>query len=960
MTSLIRSQWSKVPSTAVAWAGERRALVGQGQHVLLVDVLTGQVEARTQVFRAAVVHSLENIRGGDMWVVRGGKSLAVITVREEVRVEVEEILTDDWIIASAVEEGEGEGEDHVLVLTAHNKVLRCGLQPGARPSEVSQPTSGPCILYSGLLLTSPGLVLAGTVWGRLLVWSLISAELSHSLAGHDGVIFSVDYSQGVLATSSDDRTVILYQSSPGLTEITQVRRLWAHTARVFRVLLCPDSRAVLSAGEDGRLLSWSLQTGQQLDSVQTGCPVWSLAVRGNSVLAGAADGSVTSLTLASGEEEGREGREGRAPEILECGLTSPRTVLCLEESGRVLVQGDGRLVSYDLNTRRAKTLYSNAELSSYCLVSLCEDQLVLAGLQGLVVSARLQGEDLTDLRSRRVGESKIFSCGVFSLDGESRAVVCDGEGRLTVLGSDLTTLARAQLPDMRERWFTSSCSWGRHLVLGDRTGGLHLLQLAGAELSLVQSWPRLHGRHGVTQVVVDTADPGLLWSCGRDGTVRCFSAGEGGDSSVSLVGSLRPGLDWVGGVVRWPGRQSELAVLLWRGSHLQLRTVGGDSLLGSAECGGGHRSWALLPGRGSVVYIKEGAVLESPLCRAGSRVILPGHHTQQVNVVRAVRDLVITGSEDTTVRVWRAGRQLGVIRGHLSSVKTIKAVLEPGGAVLLITGGGRGELRLWRLVEVRGQVFCRTLASHRVRQELKGKKKAWRAAQSCRPSDGETRLMSVDTEHSEEVRLWAACSDGAVRQYSYSHSQAGERLELTGVGGEGSSHCLQEVRVLGPGLVTTNTAGHISVWSRPELTVRAQVRPHQSGVNCLDLRREAQHSWLLVTGGDDTSLVVTRYQEDHQGTQLDVIWRSDSRAGHTTQLTGLRVVGDLVVTAGVDQRLVVWRLSREGEGSSLTWLGSKCVSVADISQLDCWEEAGHLHCVVAGVGLEILAISPPD
>ena len=80
-----------MPSTAVAWAGEGRALVGQGQHVLLLDLPTGQVEARSQVFRAAVVHSLENIGEGERWVVRGGKSLAVIRVREEeVVVEVEE------------------------------------------------------------------------------------------------------------------------------------------------------------------------------------------------------------------------------------------------------------------------------------------------------------------------------------------------------------------------------------------------------------------------------------------------------------------------------------------------------------------------------------------------------------------------------------------------------------------------------------------------------------------------------------------------------------------------------------------------------------------------------------------------------------------------------------------------------------------------------------------------------
>ena len=966
MTSIV-SRWSKVATTAVAWADETRALVGSGQHVLLVDVLTGQLEARVQVFRAAVVHSLENIREGDMWVVRGGKSLAVISVREEVEVVVEEIQTDDWIIASAVEEKEGEEEedqDQVLVLTAHNKVLRCGLQSAARTSQtVMEPESGPCILYSGLILPSHRLVMSGTVWGRLLVWSLTSGQVLHSLAGHDGVIFSVNHSRDTLATSSDDRSVILYQVSPAFSEVRQVRRLWAHTGRVFRVLVSPDLPLVLTAGEDGRLITWS-QTGAQLETLETGCPVWSLAGRASSVLVGAADGSLTGLSLTTDQGEG-EGR--RSAERLECGLTSPRTVLSLEEGGRgrVLVQGDGRLVSYDLTSSTARTLYSNPDLATYCLLALSGDHLVMAGLEGLVVSAGLQQDQLTNIKTRRVMEGKIFSCGVFSVGGETRAVVCDGEGRLTVLDTELTSLAQGELPAMRERWFTASCGWGPYYVLGDRTGGLHLLQLSGAQLSSVQTWPRLHGRHGVTQVLVDPGDPDLLWSSGRDGTVRCFSL-KSDRRTVSLVGSVRPGLDWVGGLVSWTGGQ--LAVLLWRGAELQLRTLGGDGLLGSAQCGGGHRSWGLLTGSGSVVYIKEGSVLVSPLCRGDSRVIVAGHHTQQVNVVRAVLDLVITGSEDTTVRVWREGSQLAVIRGHLSSVKCIKARLEPAGSVLLVTGGGRGELRLWRLVVVRGQVFCSAVARHTVRQDQKGRKKAWKAAQSCRPSEGETRLMSVDTEDSEdsedsEVTVWAACSDGALREYSYSESQAGGRLELGREGEEVSSHCLQEVRTLGPGrLVTTDTGGQLTVWSRADLSVTGQVRPHQSGVNCLELRRDSHHSWLVVTGGDDTSLVVTRYQElqdlqDQGRTQLDIIWRSDSGAGHTTQLTGLRLVGDLLVSAGVDQRLVVWSLAR---GGGLTWLASKCVSVADISGLDCWQEGGRLHCVLAGVGLEILDILTPS
>ena len=58
------------------------------------------------------------------------------------------------------------------------------------------------------------------------------------------------------------------------------------------------------------------------------------------------------------------------------------------------------------------------------------------------------------------------------------------------------------------------------------------------------------------------------------------------------------------------------------------------------------------------------------------------------------------------------------------------------------------------------------------------------------------------------MTVWAACSDGAVRQYSYSEGQAGERLELTREGQEVSSHCLQVVRLLGA------QSGHHQHWWR--------------------------------------------------------------------------------------------------------------------------------------------------
>ena len=80
-----------------------------------------------------------------------------------------------------------------------------------------------------------------------------------------------------------------------------------------------------------------------------------------------------------------------------------------------------------------------------------------------------------------------------------------------------------------------------------------------------------------------------------------------------------------------------------------------------------------------------------------------------------------------------------------------------------------------------------------------------------------------------------------------------------------------------------------------------------------------------------------------------------------TQLAELRMVGDLIVTSGVDQRLILWRHSRTEAGDKVNWVGSKCVSVADVSSLDTLtEDKGRLGVVLAGVGMERIDIIRKD
>ena len=104
-------------------------------------------------------------------------------------------------------------------------------------------------------------------------------------------------------TTSDDRSCLVYRcGEAGLTDVSLDHRLRGHTARVFRSLVCEARDLVITAGEDGRVITWRLTSGDQVQSAETngGSAVWSLEVSGEDVVSGGGDGSVTRTRISDG------------------------------------------------------------------------------------------------------------------------------------------------------------------------------------------------------------------------------------------------------------------------------------------------------------------------------------------------------------------------------------------------------------------------------------------------------------------------------------------------------------------------------------------------------------------------------------------------------------------------------------------------------------------------------------
>lgn len=150
----------------------------------------------------------------------------------------------------------------------------------------------------------------------------------------------------------------------------------------------------------------------------------------------------------------------------------------------------------------------------------------------------------------------------------------------------------------------------------------------------------------------------------------------------------------------------------------------------------------------------------------------------------------------------------------------------------------------------------------------------------------------------------------------------------------------------------------------PLLTVVA----HSCGVNSLHIQELPKGQFLVASGSDDGSIHVCLLEVTRDGdeaepeTCLRILERVARPCSHAAHVTGIRVLRpDLVLSASVDQRLTLWRLSWD----SLEELSTTFFYVPDLAELDCWEvvEAGGercWYCVLCGQGLELLRCAALD
>jgi WD40 repeat protein len=509
-------------------------------------------------------------------------------------------------------------------------------------------------------------------------------------------------------------------------------------------------------------------------------------------------------------------------------------------------------------------------------------------------------------------------------------------------------------------------------ILGSRTGSLavyDVLRTTGPDpIYPFQVHNLVHGKEAITQLHT-TAEDDLtgrfwLWSTGRDGTFAVHRLSfQNAGLEVSLVHQLclpfGPNIESLN-----LSETGKLFVWGFKSKHFVVYDSVAQREVMSVECGGAHRNWDFRPSErgGTFVWTKASKVYRRTQTELPYTLLNAGGHGREIKstaVSSTTPQIIATGAEDTDIKlhVLEDGKFkcLQTLRRHNTGIQCLQWSVD---GRHLFSSGGFEEFFIWRVstgipyFDV--GVFC----------------------ESKHPRSGtsDLRIMGFDVQETavdkDEVdfhrfTIIMAYSDSMVKLWSYK-SDTWELL----ASGDYLTACLTHTIWIdnsGFEFLTASTDGHIASWKidqvEKKVLWRDRHKGHQNAIHAVATRKLADGSTILVSGGDDNAIAITRACDRRPAKTL-VVPRAHAAA--VTGLTVLAVKGHTywLVSASIDQRVKVWQVEidvhRDGvEGVELKLLQDVFTAVADVASLDlCALEDGGMGVLVSGVGMDVWRLPP--
>ncbi|KAF9422735.1 hypothetical protein HW555_001729 [Spodoptera exigua] len=968
-------------------------LAGIGNTINIFDKESAKLLQRLIGLNGQKIYGFVPSHCGTKILVFGGKQFTVLAlVSSEECDEGNEVfcrmfkpvVCDDWL-HSAV----WVNNDVVALLTAHNVVQNWNTVTQTLISK--QPSHNNSILYSGLLLALQDdvLVMAGTVFSEVIIHRASRDEALHHLRGHKGVIFSISYEphKHTIVTTSDDRSVRIWGPNIPPThayntvahwesiEILCKHEVYGHLARVMRSCITHD--LIVSVGEDSAICYWDYEGKLLKKSLthQNGC-IWSVDSDGTSLVTGGGDSGVILHPLTIATDYCREN-------IIDIEIDTPKKILFTARNNLVVLD-EANLIYYDA-TNKNKTEYKLNHESTYKLLALssCKQLIAVADMAGkldVFVEKCKDEAFLLNIVDTKLEIGKILS---MHWAGNRHLVLCSGDGDITVLASNNTSVevyGNFVLPNCKERWLTASAVQpeNNRFVFGDRCGNIHIF--VKGQNNLVKTFHKVHGRYGPTSINVKN---NKIISTGRDGTIKFFSLN---DDTVKHMSSKDLAFEWVEKFLD----KDENIICGFQERVFVVYNIKENSKMLEVACGGGHRSWDAVRYFEKLndnyeefiklIYLKNSDinVVTFQLSKIVSRNIINGSHAKEINCLKSHRvgdaTVYISGGEDTTLRISSVDAEMKfkdeASFKHLSSVRTLTTFPLNENHFLVLSAGGRAQLCIKdiKLTQENNKinVTSEELVDYLIRgtdKERKGNQ-IWR---NCSIDfDPEMRIMDIDLiKDKDRLIIFAGCSDSYVRVFLFKEDS--KKVEIIK---EAKYHktCIlktKSIKILNRDiLITCTTRSEVTLWDVTDITDENlepffSTKTNKSGINSVATVNVAEDKVLIATGGDDNAIhiIVIEITIQNNVTSAKVLHAWSSANNHSSQITGLILVDDYLISTSIDQRITLFRWKFDKERIDCKFLSQTHTMVSDVQGMDFLDHnCESITVCVYGKGMEVVAV----
>ena len=547
--------------------------------------------------------------------------------------------------------------------------------------------------------------------------------------------------------------------------------------------------------------------------------------------------------------------------------------------------------------------------------------------------------------------------------------------------------------------FVTTSSYSIHelslLIEGSRHGDLRVWQQSRC---LRKTFPDVHSKDAITAIIplpmtINEKATMVMLTTGRDGRLLTHILRLGTTHESTQLETIHASSPPMGTNVEGAYLEpifNDLIVWGFTNTDFIVWNESTRQRLMSFHCGGAHRNWAFLPhhdGRGgSFVCNKTSACLTYYQPLPSHRVFQYGGHGREMKSVAVLPStrsldekldfaLIATGAEDTTIRLARleegSFKNLAVLTGHNSG---IQGLYWSQNGHYLFSCAGIEELYAWRIRVIDGQVY------------------AMRRARCPQVTpDGALRVMDLTivetptrngTQGGEsDFTLQAVYSDSSTRSWHFLTAKARFTLLSTVMY---KTCVLTQVENLASSVgrvCTSSSDGHLELWgpenvSSPDFRLTHKQSVHQSSIHSLvQIKTIGGHRptnssgaaevLILLTGGDDQAIGITRAQVLKEDTESFKLYTLLIPNAHASAVTSIALAGSTrdakchrFVSVGTDQRLKTWVLEidsiSEGvEGMKVKKVDDIPTGVADASSLSTFRDGGGLwRVVVVGVGME--------